>query len=180
MTTSKYIPAGRTSEVQRRGLSLQVQTEYAERPAPRITTTILNAGQVLHKIERNLDKSIESLEEQARAEWSIKRQHAEILEIIEDSSRNLGVEIGGLTGISSRSLTIYDHLHSISGVQRVYRLDNEGNLIGGKNSESFRQAFGAVFKNLRELVDVFLRLPGVDIKREKGVFEVERDRLYVA
>jgi len=74
-----YIPAGRTSLVKKGGLSLQIQTEYARIPAPRITTTILKNGQVLHKVQRELEYQITSLEEQASTEEIIKRQHMAVV-----------------------------------------------------------------------------------------------------
>jgi len=179
MTATMYIPAGRTSKVERRQVSLHVQTEYAGRPMPRITTTILNGGRVVHKIERNLDKPIESPEEQARVEWSIKRQHAEIIEIIRDESKNLAIQVGTSSGPRSENLTIYDRLRAIVGVQRVYRVDNEGNVVGSSSSVQFKRAFGAVFKNIHDLIEIFMRIPGADFSREKGVYEIERDRLYL-
>ena len=66
MSTSEFIPVGRTSLVRKRGLNLQVQTEYASRPSPRITTTILSDGQVLHKVERTLKTCVSSLKRRTR------------------------------------------------------------------------------------------------------------------
>ena len=72
MTPNQYIPAGRTSLVRRGGAPIQVQTEYAFRPYPRVTTTILDNGKVLHKVERKLEKGIDSLEEQSHMEEVIR------------------------------------------------------------------------------------------------------------
>ena len=65
MTVNQFIPAGRTSLVNKDGSSIQIQTEYAFRPYPRVTTTILDNGRVLHKVERKLNKGIDSIEEQS-------------------------------------------------------------------------------------------------------------------
>ena len=85
MTTSNLIPNGRTSRVKKGETSLQVQTEYAYRPYPRLTTTVLNDGQVLHKIEKKLDRPIGSVEEQSEIERMIKRQHSDVVSIIEEN-----------------------------------------------------------------------------------------------
>jgi hypothetical protein len=82
MTSADLIPTGRTSLVKRGKLALQVQTEYAYRPFPRITTTVQKSGQVIQKIERNLDKPISSIEEKNLLEERIRKQHSEILGII--------------------------------------------------------------------------------------------------
>ena len=66
MMVERYIPAGRTSLVKTGSGSLQLQTEYAYHPYPRITTAIQSSGQVLHKVEKRLAKEIGSIEEQQR------------------------------------------------------------------------------------------------------------------
>ena len=82
MATADLIPTGRTSLVKRGEVSLQVQTEYAHRPLPRITTTVQQDGRVLQKIERSLDNPIASIEEKNLMEDTIRKQHLEILTII--------------------------------------------------------------------------------------------------
>src|SRR3990172_3768301 len=87
MPANQYIPAGRISMVDKGGVALHVQTEYAYRPYPRVTTTILDRGRVLHKVEKKLPKGIDSPEEQSQMEEVIKHQHSEILAIIKDNHK---------------------------------------------------------------------------------------------
>ncbi|MFH2050768.1 MAG: hypothetical protein ABIJ12_15135 [bacterium] len=81
-----YVPAGKTSLIKRSGITYQLQTEYAYRPYPRITTTILHEGQVIKKIERKLETAIESIEEQNRIQDIIQGQHNEVFRLIRDDS----------------------------------------------------------------------------------------------
>jgi hypothetical protein len=158
-------------------LQLQVQTEYAQRPAPRITTTILNAGQVVNKIERALEHEISSLDEQARVEVVLKRQHLEVIGILQEqeiAGQGGGHEIEGAAGESA------ERLLTIPGVQKVYALDTEGNFFSDSGSREFEQAFAPIFRSVRDLMNVFSSLPGAEGERETGVYEVERDRLYFA
>lgn len=198
METSNYIPTGRTSLVKKDNLSLQVQTEYAFRPVPRITTTISREGQVIHKVERALDRPITSIEEQDLAENTIRRQHAEIVNIIKRGSvipRQKPVPADEPTVLQEAAtmpdqavedeprdelptMSIFDRLMAIPGTQRIYRLDNEGNFVNDNGSSEFKKAFAMIFKNLQDLMRLFDRMPGVGITRQKGVYEVERDRLY--
>ncbi|PWB74762.1 hypothetical protein C3F09_03480 [candidate division GN15 bacterium] len=163
--------------VKKGDLQLQVQTEYAQRPAPRITTTILNAGQVVNKIERALDHEISSLDEQARVEVSLKRQHQEVIGILQDQSAQQSHN-AGIDGVPESEWA--GKLMTIPGVQKVYALDNDGNFFSDSGSEEFRKAFGPIFRNIRELMTVFGPISGTDCTRESGVYEVERDRLYFA
>jgi len=83
---TNYVPAGKTSIIKRGGITYQLQTEYAYRPYPRITTTILHEGQVIKKIERKLENAIESIEEQNRVQDIIQGQHNEVFRLIRDDS----------------------------------------------------------------------------------------------
>lgn len=168
-----FIPSGRTSLLKRGTTPLQVQTEYAPRPYPRLTTTILDRGRVVHKVEKKLERPVQSPEEQAKIEDMMKKQHSEILSIIKETSLfSLDTRIG-------KPRTLRDRLAAIPGVESIYRLDNDGSFTGKRRSEQFRRVFSAIHKSINELVDIFALIPGVTMTREKGVYEVERDRLYL-
>lgn len=179
MTTNKYIPAGHTSQVERGETVFQIQTEYAPRPAPRITTSILQQGRLVHKVEQALDRPIESLEEQRKAENTIKGQHSEILQIIKGGTPKHQPSVKGDPAEPSGKNPLTDKLTAITGVERVFRLDTEGRFVGSRASKEFKRAFGDIFKNLREVIDIFMRSEQLDGVREKGVYEVRRGRLYL-
>lgn len=160
-------------------LALQVQTEYAVRPNPRITTTILKEGQVLHKIERVLDHEIASFEEQRSIEVGMKRQHIEVVDILQSASPEAALNLtSNFTpeGKSDKPLSITERLSQIPGVRKLYHLDYDGNFEGSETTEQFKKQFSFVFKNLRDVLTLFSELPGGG--HEQGVYEVEQDRLY--
>ncbi|MDZ4723401.1 MAG: hypothetical protein SGI97_05810 [candidate division Zixibacteria bacterium] len=179
MDSGSFIPAGRTSLVKRGEVSLQVQTEYAARPSPRITTTVLKSGQVLHKVERSIDQPISTFEEQQEAETSLKKQHSAVISIIQNGSF-----LPTKTNVSSLSarapkLSYIDRLTAITGVQKVFRLDVDGNFIGsGLHEKNFKKLFPQIFKNINEVIELFARRSGFLSERVHGVYEVERDLLY--
>ncbi|MEW6413325.1 MAG: hypothetical protein AB1483_12785 [Candidatus Zixiibacteriota bacterium] len=179
MTVSSFIPNGRTSLVKRGQTSLQVQTEYAFRPYPRLTTTVLNNGQVVHKIEKKLERPISSQEEQCEVERQIKRQHHEIVTIIKRTAKTNPSMLKDIKQSSNDYAPLTEKMRSIAGVQRIYDLDSDGNFLQKENAAQFKNAFSALFKGLRELIEVFATVPGITITREKGVYEVERDHLYL-
>ncbi len=175
----QYIPAGRTSTVKRGNTVLQVQTEYAHRPNPRITTTILDNGRVLHKVERQLDRTIESLEEQRKTEVTLVRQHTEVMSIIQnDPSAVNEPKFPSPEPIDISPLSAHDRIKAIPGVQMVIQMENDGTFSSPEMTMEFQKQFAFVFKNLRELLELFERVPGVGVVRRQGVYEVERDRLY--
>ena len=176
---SRYIPAGRTSEAKRRGVILQVQTEYAPRPAPRITTTILDSGRVVHKIENRLERLIESLADQELAEKAIKVQHFDVLEIIRDEPTATATSSSKASEEESSRESTYNKLLAVQGVKRVFHLDNDGNFVSANASAVFRQTFKDLFVNIRQVIDIFVRLPETETSRERGVYEINRGELYL-
>jgi hypothetical protein len=78
---------------------------------------------------------------------------------------------------TDKNVTVPERLQAITGVIRVFHLDQKGNFIGNKENEHFRSKYSEIFKNLRDVLDIFALLPGSDL-REKGVYEVEVNRLY--
>ncbi len=179
MTVSSFIPNGRTSLVKRGQTALQVQTEYACRPYPRLTTTVLNSGQVVHKIEKKLERPVGSSEEQTEIERQIKRQHQEIVAIIKETTKTNPAMLKEPRKPSNGYISLADRIISIGGVHKVYDLDNDGNFLDTDNAFEFKKGFSALFKGLRDLIDVFSTVPGISMAREKGVYEVERNRLYM-
>ncbi len=188
MATNRYIPAGRTSLVQKESGPLQLQTEYTYRPYPRITTTILNSGQVLHKIEKRLPRVVDSAEELARMEEIIKHQHAEVEQIIQlqdapptaASPQDQTLPAQSSKMETEESLNgLKESLREVPGVEHIYRLSNDGIFHGQVTAHQFKKAFAAIFKGLHELLTLFDELPGQGPRRRRGVYEVERNRLYL-
>ena len=188
MATNRYIPAGRTSLVRKESGPLQLQTEYTYRPYPRITTTILNSGQVLHKIEKRLPRVVASAEELTRMEEIIRHQHAEVEKIVQlqdvpptaaspqnqtPPARSPEIE----TEESSNG--IRESLREVPGVKHIYRLRNDGTFYGQATAQQFKKAFAAIFKGLNDLLTLFDELPGPGPRRRRGVYEIERGRLYL-
>lgn len=174
-----FIPSGQTSLVKKGEVSLQIQTEYSFRPYPRIKTIIFNNGRVIHKIEKKLLRPVESIEEQNRMEGIIKEQHKEVVAIIKENSYFPNFD-DNQNYKSPTEISIKDKLSAIPGVQRVFCLNKEGEFVGSNSSVQFKKIYSAIFKSLPEIMEVFKIIPGGERKREKGVYEIERNRLYFA
>ena len=207
MAMADLIPTGRTSLVKHGATELQIQTEYAYRPVPRITTTVQRSGQVIQKIEMNLDRPITSREEKERIEVSMRKQHAEVIDIIERGSQRIQIPPELLSEQPKPTTDkpkpappepkpypepepkpypepelispMMQRLEALPGTHRVFRLDNEGNFVNAAVSKEFQKAFNEVFKNLPDLLSVFAEIPGIGFTRESGVIEIDRDVLYL-
>ena len=178
MATADFIPAGRTSRIKQGNLELQIQTEYANRPNPRLTTSVISGGQVIHKIQQDLAVPISSLEEMSKVEMMLRKQHLEVLEIVKRRDFSKDTAVREKPAVSTRPLSLAQRLERINGVENVFRVDNKGRFESSGVSEEFKKRYAPVFKSLYEVLDIFSQLPGG--KREKGVCEIEPNRLYLA
>ena len=196
---STFIPAGRTSLVNKGKVAFQIQTEYAFRPYPRLTTTISNCGQVLHKIEKKLKHPIQNVEEQTLSEIAIQKQHREVIDIIQNGtntpqrSQEQAIEedktiIGyekqpeirlDTVKMDETCLTLHERLEMVPGVVFVIEIDASGNFLSKQVGEQFKKKYSFIFKNLRELFQVFMSFSIGITSQDKGVYEIERNRLYL-
>ncbi len=172
---SQYIPAGRTSIVKKGRMEFQLQTEYAGIPQPRVTTTIFAQGRVLHKIEKSIDKSIESIEEMHRVEDLIKTQHSEISRELRE--RGLPIESGG-AGTDDRGQSPLERIQRLEEVERVFVVSPGGKIINDRAvTREFKRLLKHIFKELPNLITVFASLPDGAGRREAGIYEIEPGRV---
>ncbi len=76
------LPGGLASEASFEDAKYCVQTEFAQRPNPRITTTIWINGEVIDKVENAWDRLPQTEEDRNEIEKFLRRQHQQVLENI--------------------------------------------------------------------------------------------------
>jgi len=171
----QFIPAGRTSVVKRGRSEFQLQTEYAELPRPRVTTTICTQGKVLHKMEKTIDRNITSIEEMHEVEDIIKTQHLEVSKIIRD--RGLTAAATKASG-ASPFRTRLERIGRLEAVERAFLVSTDGKMSGERPIlREFKSSFKHIVKALPDLVCVFASVPGPGNRREEGIYEVEPGRI---
>jgi len=83
------IPNGLVSEASFKDAKLCVQTEFAQRPKPRVTTTISLNGEVVEKVENIWERPPQTEEDKQEIEKFLKRQHQQVLEKIKNRKEKL-------------------------------------------------------------------------------------------
>jgi hypothetical protein len=171
----QFIPAGRTSIVKRGNSEFQLQTEYAAVPQPRITTTIFSEGQVLHKIEKSINKAVETIEEMHQVEDIMKGQHLEVSKVIRD--QGLPSEPDSTEGIPAPK-TRSEMLTELEEVEQVFRITPDGKVADDRKiTPIFKKFFKHIIKELPQMIAVFASLPDGSGNREEGIYELERGRI---
>lgn len=83
------IPGGLSSEANFKDTKFCVQTEFAQRPKPRVTTTISLNGEVVEKVENIWERLPQTEEDKQEIEKFLKRQHQQVLKKIKNRSEKL-------------------------------------------------------------------------------------------
>jgi hypothetical protein len=178
MAQADFIPAGRTSRIVRENTEIQIQTEYAYRPNPRLTTSLFTNGRIVRKVEKELDRAISSFEDKVRIEDMLRKQHSEVLKIINDKKLTLDFLKQEKSPKPLPIPTPAGKISQIKNVFKVYELDSHGVFKSETLSEEFKNKYSVIFKGLYDILNIFAQLPGGE--REKGVFEIQKRRLYFA
>jgi hypothetical protein len=147
-----FIPNGRLSAVSHGDDKIQIQTEFAVYPHPRVTTTVILSGRVLHKEEKAWADSTETPEEQAALESFLHKQHLAIHAKVEE--RLLALEAppppqAARSDVRMPSTPRGRHpAGKTPGVMRLFIVSKSGDLLaaddtgipGPRNAEWFRAA----------------------------------------
>lgn len=156
---------------------MQIQTEYAHRPKPRLTTSIISGGQVIHKIQQDLKNPITSFKEKTKIEDLLRKQHFDVLNIVRNKDFELNPVDNKKSRIERKNLSLAEKLRSFKGVEKVFRLNGDGQFDSEGLSDDFRKMYSSILKSIQEVIDIFMQLPGGS--REKGIVELDRNRLYL-
>ena len=73
------MPGGLSSEAKLKDAKFCVQTEFAQRPKPRVTTTISRNGVVVKKVENAWEGLPQTEEDKDQIERFLKRQHQDVI-----------------------------------------------------------------------------------------------------
>lgn len=82
-------PAGISSEASSGEKRFCVQTEFATRPKPRITTSVSLNGEVVQKVENIWEKLPQSEEDKDEIERFLRKQHQEVIKDIKEKGEKV-------------------------------------------------------------------------------------------
>jgi predicted regulator of Ras-like GTPase activity (Roadblock/LC7/MglB family) len=121
---SSIQPAGISSYLSWKERKLYLQTEFALRPQPRITTTVSCEGQVIHKVEEAWEGGLRREEDKKKLESLIRRQHKQVRAMV----RNKAEEI--LASHMPKPLPkFWEQLSKMEGIENTFAFDQEGKVL---------------------------------------------------
>jgi hypothetical protein len=173
------IPAGLISEAQVRNSRFFVQTEFAQRPQPRVTTTISINGAVVEKIENVWDRLPQTEEDKEEIEKFLKRQHRQVLEKIKDKKEKLAglVPEKGKTILPEDDviLKIREEFSKTEGVLGWVFIFNDEPMISHAISEKEQRQAEDLVRSIKDLS--ILLTPVAELRKfGGGILETRKNR----
>jgi hypothetical protein len=121
---SSIQPAGISSYLNWKEKQLYLQTEFALRPQPRITTTVSCQGEVIYKTEELWKGGLKRQEDKEEIEELIGLQHRKTRELVKNKAEEI------LTSLLPKPLPkFWEGLSKMEGVQNVFAFDQQGKLL---------------------------------------------------
>ena len=78
------IPQGKLGSYRHRDKLFQVQTEFAQRPRTRVTSSVVLDGRIVHKTDREWDGDLANPDDYTALESLISEQHKSVLVIVQE------------------------------------------------------------------------------------------------
>ncbi len=161
-----YIPTGRLSAVERNGEKIQIQTEFGLYPMPRVTTTVILGGQVLHKQQREWDAETETEEGQRELEVFLNKQHLDIHRRIESDDLLISKLTAGEASTSETKMPSVEPIKPAKpakparhpaaecpGIVRMFIVSQSGDLIAADDSGVPRASGTELFLAVSEFIE---------------------------
>lgn len=143
---SSYIPGGKLAAVSHGGQKIEIQTEFSRYPEPRIATAVSLAGRVIHKIQKQWGKQIDSLEELQVVEELIKKQHSEVVALVNEHAATLVAQSGEGAASQPAGPDVLDKVNALPDVQSAFIVTAAGKLLSQqrvtKEAELMAQMIG--------------------------------------
>ena len=158
-----FIPPGRLSSYRHGGETFQVQTEYAPRPHPRVTTSVVLGGRIVHKVDRAWEEDVEGETARKTLESFLAEQHRQALELVRVRAGDYLAAppplrpAPGYVAPSFRE-SMVEVLGSLPFVSAVYEFDEEGKTAFARQFRDVVAEWDREFIMLAELIAAF---PGI-------------------
>jgi len=168
-----FIPTGRLSAVERNGEKIQIQTEFGLYPMPRVTTTVILGGQVLHKQQQEWAAETESEEGQRELEVFLNKQHLDIHKRIESDDLLINRITAGEASTSEAKMPTVEPIRPAKpkpnrhpaaecpGIVRMFIVSQSGDLIAADDSGVPRASGTELFPAVSEFIEFWEEIESV-------------------
>ena len=136
MEAVDYIPPGQLGHHKHGDKVLQVQTEFAMRPRPRLTSSVLVDGRIVHKTDREWTDELTQDEKRQKLEASLAEKHKATMALVHERAAEFTGEQNhcatpGGPGYEASTFrdTIEEVLRTVPYIMALYEFDVEGQVV---------------------------------------------------
>lgn len=136
MEAVDYIPPGQLGYHKHGDKTLQVQTEFAMRPRPRVTSSVVVDGRIVHKTDREWLDELDTEEGRQKLEAALGEQHRLTMALVVERAAEFTSEpkpITGAPGPGFEAATFRDSieevLRTVPYIMAFYEFDPEGRVV---------------------------------------------------
>lgn len=154
---SSFIPAGRLSAVRSGQQKIEIQTEFSKYPEPRIATAVSIDGRVIHKIQKQWGKQIDTVEEMHVVEELINKQHNEVTELVQEHAATL-LSQSKATAQHDSPHEVLQKVTALPDVETAFVVTADGQLLSlgrvTRDAELLAQMIGELSATLFEIARI--------------------------
>ncbi len=136
MEAVDYIPPGQLGHHKHGDKVLQVQTEFAMRPRPRVTSSVVVDGRIVHKTDRDWIDDLTQDDNRQKLECALAEQHKATMALVQERAAEFTGEQNTITGppgpgyeASTFRDTIEEVLRTVPYIMALYEFDSEGQVV---------------------------------------------------
>jgi hypothetical protein len=183
-----FMPTGRLSAIEKDGEKVQIQTEFGLYPKPRVTTTVILGGQVLHKQQKVWEAETESEGGQRELEVFLNKQHIDIHNRVESDELLISkISVGqastsdaampGMQPVSPAQAKPARHpAAETPGIVRMFIVSKSGDLIAADDTGVPRASGTELFLAVSDFIEFWEE---VDSDRFAAMHTQGRDDNYI-
>ncbi len=148
-------PSGISSSLSWKEKKVYLETEFATRPQPRITTTASYQGEVIHKAEQPWQGGLKRQEDKEKIEALIKEQHAQAKVFVQNKIEEM------LTKRLTKPLPkFWEGISKLEGIENVLGFNREGKLLFQEKQDQSTQ-FERIIQSITSTIQLANFLSGV-------------------
>jgi len=175
-------PAGRTSSVTWEGKIFQVQTEFVTRPNPKVVSSIILDGKLIHKVEKSW-KGGTKAEDQEEIEQFLKKEHEKVARALKKNPYDF------LSGGKEDFQSQVQRLSELKEIDNPFILMYDGSLLfSDKKDEVFLDKFCKTIPQALRLASALtdssklgeIRAGVLDYPPDKVIWIYYNDRVWAA
>jgi hypothetical protein len=152
-------PAGRTSSLTWEGKVFQVQTEFVTRPSPKVISSIILDGKLIHKVEKVWKERLNE-ENQGEIEQFLKKEHETVTKALKKNPNDF------LSGKTDEFRNLVEKLSLLKEIDNPFILRYNGTILYPEKKED------EFLKGLSKILAQALRL-GQALTDSSKIGEVE-------